>query len=127
MATKRKAAISDLIKSDMAERFAAPAPAKQDAVAGELPKTEKAPEPVKKDTAHIPQTAPVPKIDGDGAAFFKYIADEVEGSPLFNQTEKKKFYDYMLSQAKRSVHDLQTRSKNGFCGSIVIMLRKNQF
>jgi hypothetical protein len=134
MATKRKAAISELIKSDMEGRFTAPANEASLPEGEEAPKIEKtqkiekAPEPVKKNTAQgkepleKPQTAAVPKIAGGGAAFFKYVAEEVEASPLFDRSRKTDFYDFMLSQAKRSVYNLQ----NGFHGGIVIMLGKNQ-
>ena len=102
---KKKAAIGDLIKSDMSRRAIGEEPktvTKPKPLPGEPKKTtEKKPAAVKAETP-VATAAPVTIPVGD-AGFAAFISTQTQSVGLTNETDLLRFYDFLQGQALRYI------------------------
>jgi hypothetical protein len=113
---RKKAAIGELIKSDMSRRNIgenavplefADEPVREEQASGQSMAAEEKPEKARP----VPEPAPKPaaktgehkKASLESVSLFDYIAAEVESAGSMDEQERRNFYDFMLAQAARYV------------------------
>ena len=101
---KKKAAIGDLIKSDMSRRSIGEEPAASKETGLFLDE-----EPVKKPSEKKPAAPSTAAVHGThavsegGTAFMAFIAEQAKAAELTDKTDLVNFYDFLQSQAMRYI------------------------